>query len=144
MKRAFEEGLSLEYKLSNVAEAKGFASRLESIGCFYTDRPVEYEALTEFSDEELSAIAEAEHVRWCEEKDSMGWDFGVGHVGKKGERNNNVMRERTRLHHDLIPFDELPESEVLKDSEPMRKMLELIREFEGLTIYRMYPVAEGR
>ena len=74
----------------------------------------------------------------------MGWDFGVGHVGKKGERNNNVMRESTRLHHDLIPFDELPESEVLKDSEPMRKMLELIREFEGLTIYRMYPVAEGR
>ena len=52
-------------------------------------------------------------------------------------RNDNVMRERTRLHHDLIPFADLPHAEVLKDSEPMLKMLELIREFEGLSIYRM-------
>lgn len=144
MKQAFEEGLSLEYKLSNVAQAKGFASMLESIGCFYTDRPVEYEPLTEFTVEELSAISEQEHIRWCEEKDSLGWDYGVAHVNEDESSYDSIMRERTRLHHDLIPFEELPYVEVLKDSEPMRKMLELIREFEGLTIYRMYPIGEGR
>ena len=137
MTRAFEEGLSLEYKLSNIAQAKGFSSQLESIGCFYTDRPVEYEQLHSFTDDELAIISESEHDRWCAEKLGMGWRFGNAHVGKLNSRNDNVMRERTRLHHDLIPFADLPHAEVLKDSEPMLKMLELIREFEGLSIYRM-------
>ncbi len=136
MKRAFEDGLSLEYKLSNIAQAKGFARRLERINCFYTNRPVEYEQLVEFSDDELAALAESEHGRWCAEKLALGWDFGDAHIDAKGNCDN-VMRERTRLHHDLIPFADLPHAEVLKDSEPMRKMLELIREFEGLSIYRM-------
>ena len=47
------------------------------------------------------------------------------------------MRERTRLHHDLIPFAQLPKKEQGKDVAPMEKMLELIREYDGLTIYRM-------
>lgn len=139
MKRAFEEGLSLEYKLSNIAQAKGFAKQMESIGCFYTDRPVEYEQLVEFSESELATIAKNEHERWCNEKYSLGWDFGTSHVGAlNGERNDNAMRERTRLHHSLVPFVELSHAEVLKDSEPMRKMLALIREFDGLSIYRMH------
>ena len=137
MKRAFEEDLSLEYKLSNIAQAKGFARRLERIGCFYTDRPVEYEQLVSFGDEELATLAEDEHERWCDEKLAMGWVFGDAHVDSIDGGTDNVMRERTRLHHDLIPFADLPHAEVLKDSEPMLKMLELIREFEGLSIYRM-------
>ena len=138
MKRAFEEGLSLEYKLSNIAQAKGFAKQLESIDCFYTDRPVEYEQLVMFTDAELSAIAESEHERWCAEKLALGWDYGTAHVGTlENGKNDNAMRERTRKHHDLVPFGDLPHVEVLKDSEPMLKMLELIREFGGLSIYRM-------
>ena len=137
MKRAFEEGLSLEYKLSNIAQAKGFAKQLEGIGCFYTDRPVEYGQLVAFRDDELAALAESEHGRWCAEKRAMGWDFGCGHVKRLDGRNDNVMRERTRLHHDLVPFADLPNAEQLKDSEPMLKMLDLIREFGGLSIYRM-------
>ena len=137
MKQAFEEGLSLEYKLSNIAQAKGFARLLGKIDCFYTDRPVEYEQLVEFSEDELAVIAEGEHERWCDEKLALGWDFGTAHVGRLNGRNDNAMRERTRLHHDLIPFAELPHVEVLKDSEPMRLMLKLIHEFGGLNIYRM-------
>ena len=72
MERAFEEGLSLEYKLSNIAQAKGFAKQLESIGCFYTDRPVEYEQLVAFTETELATIAESEHARWCAEKQALG------------------------------------------------------------------------
>ena len=138
MTRAFEEGLSLEYKLSNIAQAKGYAQRLEAIGCFYTDRPVDYEPVTDFSDAELIALARSEHQRWCEEKLAIGWTFGDAHVGRLADgRNDLAMRERTRLHHDLIDFSGLSDDDIAKDREPMRKMLELIREFEGLTIYRM-------
>ena len=137
MKRAFEEGLSLEFQLSNIAQAKGFAQRLEHIGCFYTDRPVEYEQLTDFSAEELTTLAEDEHERWSAEKLAMGWVFGDAHMEAANGGVDKAMRERTRCHHDLVPFEQLTHAEALKDSEPMRKMLELIREFGGLSIYRM-------
>ncbi len=150
MKRAFEESLSLEYKLSNIAQAKGFASQLESIGCFYTDRPVDYQPVTDFKalvkepghGNDLVTISVAEHERWCAEKRAMGWDYGTAHINAvtspAGEKKNDSrMRERTRLHHDLIDYTELEAAEQFKDSDPMEQMLELIREYDGLTIYRM-------
>ena len=150
MKKVFEENLSLEYKLSNIAQAKGFAAQLESIGCFYTDRPVDYIPVTDFRalirepghENDLTKIAIAEHERWCVEKRAMGWDYGTFHVGAltlEGgkKKNDNVMRERIRLHHDLIEYSKLEAEEQFKDSDPMEQMLELIREYDGLTIYRM-------
>ncbi len=150
MKRAFEKNLSLEYKLSNIAQAKGFAAQLESIGCFYTDRAVDYMPVTSFSElireegheDDLDRISEAEHIRWCREKESLGWDYGTAHLGalvtEDGERkNNNIMREQTRLHHDLTGFHSLSDDEREKDTRAMNRMLELIREYDGLTIYRM-------
>lgn len=149
MKIAFEENLSLEYKLSNIAQAKGFAAQLESIGCFYTDRPVDYIPVTSFQaliqedghENDLMKIAIAEHGRWCVEKRAMGWDYGTAHVeaktlpdGKK--KNDSVMRERTRLHHDLVDFSVLDAAERVKDTDPMERMLELIHAYDGLTIYR--------
>lgn len=136
MTRAFEDNLSLEYKLSNIEQAKDFARHLERIGCFFTDRPVDYEPLLSFGKKELLALAALEHERWYNEKYGLGWRFGKGHVKRLNGRNDNVMRERTRLHHDLVPFSELDAQEIIKDSAPMELMLELIREFEGLTIYR--------
>lgn len=149
MKIAFEENLSLEYKLSNIAQAKGFAAQLESIGCFYTDRAVDYIPVTSFRaliqepghENDLMKIAISEHERWCTEKRAMGWDYGVAHVGKISlsdalRKNDTMMRERTRLHNDLIDYAQLEAEERFKDSDPMEQMLELIREYDGLTIYR--------
>ncbi len=151
MRKAFEECLSLEYKLSNIAQAKGFAAQLESIGCFYTDRAVDYTPVTDFKaltkeaghEDDLTNIAIAEHERWCVEKRAMGWDYGVGHVGaitlESGKKKNDaVMREHLRLHHDLVDYSGLEAEERFKDSDPMEQMLELIREYDGLTIYRMH------
>lgn len=146
MKKAFEEDLSLEYKLSNIAQAKGFAASLEAIGCFYTDRAVDYIPVTDFKllteepghENDLKKVAIAEHKRWCKEKIAMGWCFGTAHVGDGGQKKNNkVMREHTRLHHDLIDYSKLEANERFKDSDPMKYMLELIKEYDGLTIYRM-------
>ncbi len=149
MKTAFEENLSLEYKLSNIAQAKGFAAQLESIDCFYTDRAVDYLPVTDFHaltqerghENDLMKIAVAEHERWCKEKCAMGWDYGTAHVEADilpdgSKMNDNEMRERTRLHHDITDFDHLDAQEHFKDSDPMEHMLELIREYDGLTIYR--------
>ena len=149
MRSAFEDNLSLEYKLSNIAQAKGFAAELESIDCFYTDRAVDYIPVTDFQtliqeaghENDLMKIAIAEHERWCKEKREMGWDYGTAHVGAlllaDGRRkNDNAMRERTRYHHDLIDYSRLEASERFKDSDPMEQMLTLIREYDGLTIYR--------
>ena len=146
MKRAFEEDLSLEYKLSNIAQAKGFASQLNAIGCFYTDRPVDYRPVTDFQElikepgheKDLMKIAISEHKRWCAEKWDMGWAFGSAHVkALPDETNDNIMRERTRLHHDLIDYGALEAEERFKDVDPMAHMLTLIKQYEGLTIYRM-------
>lgn len=136
MKKAFEEGLSLEYKLSNIAQAKGFAAQLNRIGCFYTDRPVDYEPVRAFTDADLLSIAESEHERWCAEKQDMGWQFGEKHLMSE-KRAGRVMRERTRLHDDLKPFGSLSDAEAHKDAAAMAKMLELLKVFGGLTIYRM-------
>lgn len=137
MRNAFSDNLSLEYKLSNIAQAKGFAARLEQLGMFFTDRAVDYEPVLKFNKNELRRIAEFEHERWVEEKLEMGWNFGKAHVGRNNGKNDNEMRERTRLHHDIIPFSRLTNEEVIKDYAPMQRMLELIKEFDGLTIYRV-------
>lgn len=150
MKKAFEENLSLEYKLSNIAQAKGFAAQLEAIGCFYTDRAVDYIPVTDFKQltkepghaEDLTKIATAEHERWCIEKRAMGWNYGTNHVGvligdDGRKKNDNIMRECTRLHHDLVDFTKLEAEERYKDHDPMEQMVELIREYDGLTIYRL-------
>lgn len=150
MKRVFEENLSLEYKLSNILQAKGFAKQLESIGCFYSDRALDYFPVTSFKalikepghENDLVKIASAEHERWCDEKRAMGWDTGTRHLrkivvtdGKK--KNDNIMRDRLRQHHDLVSYTKLEANERFKDSDPMEQMMELIKVYDGLTIYRM-------
>jgi len=40
---------------------------MDEIGCFYTDRAVDYESVETFSKKQLDIIAELEHMRWlCE------------------------------------------------------------------------------
>ena len=140
---AFESQLSLEYKLSNIAQAKSFADHLALIGCFYTDRPVDYPPVFDFLDlirepgheDDLAIMSIAEHDRWQSEKMALGWKPGNAHVRPSG--NNNIMRERTRMHHDLIEYDELTHAEQAKDTNPILRMLELMRKYDGLTVYRV-------
>ncbi len=126
--------LPLELKLSNIRQAKGFAKHLEAIGCFYTDRAVDYERLTEFTQEELRILAKLEHESWSNEKLDMGWRYGTDYL-----KSDHVKRERarTRLHKDLVDFNALGDEDIRKDSEPMRLMIRLLKVFDGLRIYRL-------
>ena len=137
--------LSLEYKLSNINQAKAFAFYMDRIGCFYTDKAADFEMVERFRDEELDVIGKLEHRRWLQEHYDMGWEYG---------EPSEDERELTRKHRDMIPDFDLSQAEVTegqaeenykrigneeqeKDTDPMECMLALLRMFDGLRIYRL-------
>ncbi len=138
--------LSLEYKLSNINQAKAFAHHMEKIGCFYTDKPVDFELVESFRPEELARIGQLEHQRWLQEHYDMGWTYG------EPEREK---REYVREHKDLIPgyklnarevseeealdnYNRLDKEEQDKDTDPMECMMALMKMMDGIRIYRLY------
>lgn len=137
------DGLSLEYKLSNVGQAKAFAEYLNAIGCFYTDRPVALEMVKEFGSEDIKIIGPLEHERWLRERQEMGWTFADDYKTKEE-------REQRRVHKSMLEneititaesaaehYKKLSEEEQDKDTEPMNAMLQLIKYYDGLRIYRL-------
>lgn len=144
-KKAVEDfdKLSLEYKLSNVLQAKKFAEYLNDIFCLYTDRPVDYEMKLKFDEDELITIGEKEHMRWDMEKKSMGWVKAADDI-RMLYANNKAIREQLRMHH-LIEeneedikgnFARLPREEKIKDQKPLNTMMIKLREFDGIRIYK--------
>lgn len=138
------KSLSLEYQLFNINQAKAFARYMQEINCFYTDRPVDFVLVEQFSEEELKTIGPLEHQRWLQEHYDMGWTYG------EPER---ALREQVRQHWDMIPgwtgetvsmelaeknYRRLNFDEQLKDTEPMECMLAMLRMFDGLRIYRLH------
>ena len=139
------KALSLEYKLSNINQAKAFAEYMNEIGCFYTDKDVDHELLEGFTEEEAVRIGILEHRRWLQEHYDMGWFYG---------EPDKQEREMVRLHKDMIPgvnsgsitvsreeaeknYRRLDKEEQDKDIEPMECMLAMLRVFDGVRIYRL-------
>ena len=158
LEKAFEE-LSLEYQLSNINQAKSFSRYLDVLGCFYTDRPVDYEMVSRFSKEQLAVIAPLEHERWIREHISMGWVRGdlyetaelpeemIRQYGDEATARK-ALREQLRMHKltmDGEPkreeiyahYEALPLEEREKDYKPFNSMLKLIKKFDGLRIYKL-------
>lgn len=142
---AFDK-LSLEYKLSNINQAKGFDEYLHAIDCFYTDRTVDFEMLDAFTEEQTLKIGPLEHERWLNEHIDMGW--------KHKEKELIENRELERCHPDMIPDDMLEHGKLTheaaekhyhmlskeeqdKDIEPMNAMIKLMSIFDGIRIYRL-------
>lgn len=138
------KGLSLEYKLSNINQAKAFAKYMNEIGCFYTDKPVDFEVVDRFTEEDLAKIGPLEHRRWLQEHYDMGWSYG---------NPDKEDRDYLRQHKDMIPdsdgllyvteeaaaanYKRLDKAEQDKDTEPMECMLALLKMYDGLRIYRL-------
>ncbi len=158
LEKEFEE-LSLEYQLSNINQAKSFSRYLDALGCFYTDRPVDYEMITRFNDEQIAVFAPMEHERWVREHISMGWKKGdlyeTADVPEKyirqfgdEQKARKALREIFRIHKltmDGDPtekevfahYESLPLEDRIKDYEPFNSMLKLVRKFDGLRIYKL-------
>ena len=144
------DSMSLEYKLSNINQVKSFSKYLNAIGCFYTDRPVDFEMLHAFSDEQIATFAPMEHARWIREHRAMGWTAGSLYetVPVAEETNRYALREQMRQHKLCMNGDfgeleiarhylNLPEEDQGKDWKPFNTMLKLIRKFDGLRIYKL-------
>jgi len=130
--------MTLEYKMSNILQAKSYAEKLTEINCFYDDRKLNYEVVTNFTEQEVETLARLEHIRWCNEKISMGWKHGTNCATIDDEINykNKDEREEKRVHKDLIPFDELDANEKNKD-KMIKKMVDFLRDMCGINIYRV-------
>ncbi len=147
--------LSLEYKLSNLNQVKGFSKYLNEIQCFYTDRPVDFDLLKEFSLEQINKIGPLEHIRWVREHQSMGWRCGDAYAkanvprGVNEDEYRKMLREHLRCHEmtmDGEPSDKditehyhtkLSDDDKGKDWKPFNSMLKLIKVFDGLRIYKL-------
>lgn len=131
---------TLEYKLSVIGRTKNYGKYLDAVGFFYSDKPVIYELVDiEDVDEKIELVmGEMEHIRWNTEKLLMGWRFGRGYVSIQDDKvEDKVLRERTRTHRDIVAYEDLNEYTKNKDKEPLREMLPLLAEMDGIRVYKI-------
>ena len=143
---------SLEYQLSGINRAKSFSLYLNALGCFYTDKPVDFEMVSAFTPEQALRIAPLEHERWVREHREMGWCWGTGYetlpLEQEGKAARSALREQLRCHKLAMDgelteerirqhYYSLPEEDQDKDWKPFNSMLELLKKFDGLRIYRL-------
>ena len=150
------DGMSLEYRVLNLRRAKSFGRYLNRIGCFYTDRPVDFDRVYSFTGDQMDVIAPMEHERWLRDHADNGWTAGTDYEDidfnpDGGEINSDIrkqLREQIRQHKLMISgeitpeaaiahFISLPASEQDKDVEPMNSMLDLIQFLDGVRVYSL-------
>lgn len=138
LEQNFDE-LSLEYKLSVIERTKNYAKYLDAVGFFYTDRSVIYDLADEDEiDDSIEEIMGAlEHTRWYDEKIAMGWKHGI--LNQRVGTDEKKLREVTRIHKDIIPeYEKLDSQETKeKDKEPLREMIRVLSDSDGIRIYKM-------
>lgn len=137
------EKLPLEFKVSNIEQAKSYAYKLELINCFYSSKDLDYPVIEDFRTTEyglrgydnLEFLCREEHVRWVKEKLNMGWKYGKDYSSRE-ERNAK------KLHKDIVPFELLTESDKQKDEIMINNIIPLLKKF-GNNI-RIYSYRTGR
>ena len=149
----------MEYQLFTLNRAKNFSRYLDAINCFYTDKPVDYEMVTEFTPEQAAVFAPLEHERWIREHQMMGWIYGKDYEivplpdkiktsSPEGKELRRAIREQMRCHKLAMDgmvtaedirehYNSLPEADQDKDWKPFNSMLKLLKKFDGLRIYRL-------
>lgn len=134
----FDE-LDLEFRLSNIEQAKSYSDKLELINCFYSDKELDYPIVTEFEEgdgsnvyarNDLEFLAREEHLRWVREKLAAGWKYGTDY-------RNREERNAKKIHMDIVPYDVLPDSEKEKDELMVKNMIPFLYHFgHGVRIYK--------
>ena len=94
------KNLSLEYKIFNINKAKAFPGFLETINCFYTNKPVSNSEVDHFYDFEIDKISKLSHMRWLTEKYLMGWRYGE--IKGNNDEEKKIYKYKNRIHDELI------------------------------------------
>ena len=105
--------------------------------------------------EQAAVFAPMEHERWLWEHRAMGWYRGTDYETlplpentEDGKKARGDLREQLRCHRLMLDGElteerirehwlSLPEEYQGKDWKPFNKLLDLLREFDGLRIYRL-------
>ena len=73
--------LDLEFKLSNIEQAKSYAYKLEQINCLFSRKDLDYPIVDDFNQiktnykNNIEFLCREEHVRWVKEKLALGWKY---------------------------------------------------------------------
>ncbi|MCH5172342.1 MAG: hypothetical protein J1F31_05905 [Erysipelotrichales bacterium] len=123
--------LPLEFKMSNIEQAKSYPQKLELINCFYSSKELDYHVVTDFKDIEAGDVSDTlgflcreEHVRWVREKLSLGWKYGTDYKDSK-ERNQK------KIHKDIVPYEVLLPEERSKDEVMINNIFKLLKKFDS-------------
>ena len=112
--RPWEE-LDGQVRDMNRQQADHIAVKLRALGCrIVANSSGEDAAAFVMSDDEIETLAITEHRRWAASRRLSGWRFGA-------TRDNTK-----KLHPDLVPWDDLEESNREYDREPVRNLPQLL------------------
>ena len=137
------DSLSLEFKISNIEQAKSYANKLELINCFFSSKDLDYPVITDFrssdygisGSDNLGFLCREEHVRWVKEKLNMGWKYGTDY-------SSNAERNSKKIHKDIVPYEVLTPEEQAKDELMVNNIIPFLKKF-GHNI-RIYNYRTGR
>ena len=89
----------------------------------------------------MAVIGPMEHRRWLLEHKNMGWCYGEAYSSKEEREQKRIhklmMKEEITEDGAADHYAKLPVEEQDKDTKPMNSMLKLIKQYEGLRIYRL-------
>jgi hypothetical protein len=72
-----------------------------------------------FVENEIRLLAQMEHLRWCAEKRLDGW------------RHGEPRDDAAKVHDCLLPWDQLPPKQQIKDPEQINAIPRVLEEFDG-------------
>ncbi len=130
--------LPLEFKVSNIEQAKSYSYKLELINCLYSSKDLDYPIVENFNvnttgeadADNVGLLCREEHVRWVREKLSLGWKYGVDYKSTE-ERNAK------RIHKDIVPYELLSPKEQSKDRLMINNIIPLLKQVgNGIKIYQ--------
>ncbi len=132
--------LPLEFRVSNIQQAKSYGAKLELINCFYSSKDLDYPTVEDFEDnsygnygsDNFGFLCREEHCRWVKEKISFGWQFG-----EKGKDFKSIEeRNAKKLHNCIVPYELLSEEDKKKDALMIRNIIPMLKTFgNGIRIY---------
>lgn len=130
--------LPLEFKVSNIEQAKSYAYKLELINCFYSSKDLDYPIVEDFNintigeidADNIGFLCREEHVRWVREKLNLGWKYGTDY-------SNSEERNFKKIHKDIIPYELLSPNEQSKDRLMIYNIIPLLKQLgNGIKIYQ--------
>ncbi|MDR0864568.1 MAG: AAA family ATPase, partial [Candidatus Symbiothrix sp.] len=117
------ENLTIEFKLSNLNQARSYHEKLALINCKMTLKDENKKRVTSFTKQEVLIMAKQEHQRWIDEKIEDGWVYAS-------------VRDDKKKHHDcIIEWDKLSEEVQNWDKEPVRNIIGVL-DAVGYGVYR--------